>query len=414
MAQESFAPWYTSTSSIFDAANRAYLYSRYEIPHTYRICLPSLADRPHLPPDNHVTFFSDQLVAMIAILKSLISKEIILAKGELLTKEPELLNKQGLSSTVPTSETSTSHSTEATISRELPPASPSIPDIVPLEQKVALKKKYKGRKLTLAPSPKRQALSAPEDIALEDEQEPSPKLTLSSLYPILSTSAPIPTQEDSSLPGFGEDDVFTRSGFINWKKAIEKFNEHVGGVGSVYNEARIQFEGFNNQRQSVEYSFSSGKHEIEVAYRKRLTTILKVIRFLLLQGLPFRGRDESLTSSNRGIFLELLKWYSSECPKVVAIVGMNAPENNQMIIPKIQKQLVNACAVETTNVILTDLGDRYVNKHGEVTERFMAVVPVATTTAACLKEAIDSLFAKYGLSVARLRGQGYDGASNIS
>ena len=237
--------------------------------------------------------------------------------------------------------------------------------------------------------------------------------------------------------GFGGDDVFTRSGFINWKKAIEKFNEHVGGVGSAHNEARIQFEGFKNQRQSVEYSFSSGKHELEVAYRKRLTSILKVIRFLLLQGLPFRGHDESPASSNRGNFLELLEWYSSECPEVVAVVGMNAPGNNQMIAPKIQKQLVNACAVETTNAILADLGDRwftllldeardcsvkeqmavvirYVNKHGEVIERFMVVVHVATTTVACLKEAIDSLFAKYGLSVARLRGQGYDGASNMS
>ncbi|XP_042456681.1 zinc finger MYM-type protein 1-like [Zingiber officinale] len=153
--------------------------------------------------------------------------------------------------------------------------------------------------------------------------------------------------------------------------------------------------------------------------------------------LPFRGHDESSTSSNRGNFLELLKWYSSECPEVAAVVGMNAPGNNQMIAPKIQKQLVNACAIETTNAILADLGDRwftllldeardcsvkeqmavvirYVNKYGEVIERFMAVVHVATTTAACLKEAIDSLFAKYGLSVARLRGQGYDGASNMS
>ncbi|XP_042423308.1 zinc finger MYM-type protein 1-like [Zingiber officinale] len=189
-------------------------------------------------------------------------------------------------------------------------------------------------------------------------------------------------------------------------------------------------------KDSVEYSFSSGKHELEVAYRKRLTSNLKVIRFFLLQGLPFWGHDESSTSFNRGNFLELLKWYSSECPEVAAVVGMNAPGNNQTIFPKIQKKLVNACAVETTNAILADLGDRwftllldeardcsvkeqmavvirYVNKHGEVIERFMAVVHVATTTTACLKEAIDSLFAKYGLSVARLRDQRYNGASNM-
>ncbi|XP_042460471.1 zinc finger MYM-type protein 1-like [Zingiber officinale] len=116
---------------------------------------------------------------------------------------------------------------------------------------------------------------------------------------------------------------------------------------------------------------------------------------------------------------------------------MNALGNNQMIAPKIQKQLVNSCAVETSNAILVDLGDRwftllldeardcsvkekmavvirYVNKHGELIERFMVVFHAETTTASCLKEVIDSLFAKYGLSVARLRGQGFDGASNMS
>ncbi|XP_042432956.1 uncharacterized protein LOC122019563 [Zingiber officinale] len=147
--------------------------------------------------------------------------------------------------------------------------------------------------------------------------------------------------------GFGGDDVFTRSGFINWKKTIEEFNEHVGGVGSAHNEARIQFEGFKNQRQSVD----------------------------------------------------------SECSEVAAVVGMNAPGNNQMIASKIQKQLVNACAVETTNVILADLGDRWFTllldeaRDCSVKEQMTVVIRyafhVATTTAACLKEAIDSLFAKY-------------------
>ena len=56
---------------------------------------------------------------------------------------------------------------------------------------------------------------------------------------------------------------------------------------------------------------------------------------------------------------------------------------------------------------------RYVNKRGEIIERFLGLVLVRETSAKCLKEAIKSLFAKYGLSLSILRGQGYDGASNM-
>ena len=56
---------------------------------------------------------------------------------------------------------------------------------------------------------------------------------------------------------------------------------------------------------------------------------------------------------------------------------------------------------------------RYVNKHEQVVKRFLGLVHVRETSAICLKEGIDSLFDKYGLSLSRLRGQGYDGASNM-
>ncbi|XP_042067181.1 zinc finger MYM-type protein 1-like [Salvia splendens] len=56
---------------------------------------------------------------------------------------------------------------------------------------------------------------------------------------------------------------------------------------------------------------------------------------------------------------------------------------------------------------------RYVNNNGEIVERFLALVHVTDTTAKSLKEGIDSVFAKHVLSLSRLRGQGYDGASNM-
>ena len=52
-------------------------------------------------------------------------------------------------------------------------------------------------------------------------------------------------------------------------------------------------------------------------------------------------------------------------------------------------------------------------KKGHVIERFIGIEHVACTTAISLKAAIDGLFSRHGLSMSRLRGQGYDGASNM-
>ena len=55
---------------------------------------------------------------------------------------------------------------------------------------------------------------------------------------------------------------------------------------------------------------------------------------------------------------------------------------------------------------------RYVDK-GHVIERFVGIEHVAYTKASSLKLAIDDFFSRHGLSISKLRGQGYDGASNM-
>jgi hypothetical protein len=48
-----------------------------------------------------------------------------------------------------------------------------------------------------------------------------------------------------------------------------------------------------------------------------------------------------------------------------------------------------------------------------VIERFLGINHVPDTRAASLNEALDGMFLGHGLSMSKLRGQGYDGASSM-
>ena len=154
------------------------------------------------------------------------------------------------------------------------------------------------------------------------------------------------------------------------------------------------------------------------------------------QGLAFRGHDESRVSENKGNFKEVLQWLAGNFEVVNSVVLGNAPQNCQLTNHKIQKQLISCCAQETTKFIINEVGDecfsiladessdayqreqlalcvRYVNKIGQPVERLLGFVQVEDTTSLTLKEAIQSLLLKHQLPLSMVRGQGYDGASNM-
>ncbi|PKA66435.1 hypothetical protein AXF42_Ash007133 [Apostasia shenzhenica] len=56
---------------------------------------------------------------------------------------------------------------------------------------------------------------------------------------------------------------------------------------------------------------------------------------------------------------------------------------------------------------------RFVNKEGKIVERFLGIVHVNETSSLSLMISMESLLIKYGLSISGIRGQGYDGASNM-
>ncbi|CAN1253821.1 Zinc finger MYM-type protein 1, partial [Linum perenne] len=55
----------------------------------------------------------------------------------------------------------------------------------------------------------------------------------------------------------------------------------------------------------------------------------------------------------------------------------------------------------------------YVDGKVCVLDRFLGVCHVSDTKATSLKKAIESMLVKHGLSISKVRGQGYDGARNM-
>ena len=110
---------------------------------------------------------------------------------------------------------------------------------------------------------------------------------------------------------FGSE-VFTRTGFTNWKHTYKSLPEHVGVVNSIHNNCLKHCDDFNNQRQSVARKFCIASQEAEELYKIRLTSSLECSRYLLAQGLAFRGHDESSTSLNKGNFREMIDWWKDK------------------------------------------------------------------------------------------------------
>ncbi|KAK9697958.1 hypothetical protein RND81_08G072800 [Saponaria officinalis] len=234
-------------------------------------------------------------------------------------------------------------------------------------------------------------------------------------------------------------DRFVGEGFRGWNRAYERFVKHIGQtVQSVHRQTQEKYDFFFfvNPRSSIVENFNKTSMKCSALYKARLTHSLGCLKFLLRQGLAFRGHDESEISSNKDNFREVFQWLADKDENVNKFVLKNAPGNSQMTFAEIQHDLIHVCAKETTKLIPEDIGDdyfgiladessdvsykeklaiflRYVYKKGRIRESFLGVAKVDDTCSLSLKIAIKKMVEDNKLSMSRVRGQGYDRASNM-
>ncbi|XP_071737172.1 uncharacterized protein [Rutidosis leptorrhynchoides] len=131
--------------------------------------------------------------------------------------------------------------------------------------------------------------------------------------------------------------------------------------------------------------------------------------------------------------LKLLASYNDELAKVV--LG-NAPYNSQCTSGLIQKEILSIIANNVRKHIRNEVGDsyfcvmideardeskqeqmaivlRFVDKDGLIRERFLTLVHVYDTCSLTLKTNLWNQLLHYQFDTTKIRGQGYDGASNM-
>ena len=99
-----------------------------------------------------------------------------------------------------------------------------------------------------------------------------------------------------------------------------RLTRHVGNVSSAHAEAQEKYDMFTTPQTSIRESIASNTSQYKALYKQRLTWTLKCVRFLLRQGLAFRGHDESENSLNKGNFLELLNCLAGNFEEVDRVV----------------------------------------------------------------------------------------------
>ena len=233
-----------------------------------------------------------------------------------------------------------------------------------------------------------------------------------------------------------KDEAFTRNGFSNWKKALERFEKHQGTIA--HRQAVEMVKTIPNTTRDVGELLSEAHAQQKAENREMLQVILSTIRYLGRQGLALRGRykvdDLGRSGELDSNFLQLLKTRGEDKPKLLKwmdksqdkftspdiqneILSIMAQSILQDIVSSISGKWFTIMADETTDLSNTEqmvLCLRYVDDDLEVHEEVIGLYSLESTSADMIMSTIEDVLLRLNLKVNNCRGQCYDGASTMS
>ncbi|CAG7731398.1 unnamed protein product [Allacma fusca] len=218
---------------------------------------------------------------------------------------------------------------------------------------------------------------------------------------------------------------FITEGYNNWKHGTEKLLNHESS--DQHNFASMKIAGLTSKpihRYQSEY-FAKSQSQARNSMRALFSSVI----YLARQGLPLLGH-----SLEKGNFVELLDLRKSE------IMGLSSwlEQSKSFTFPPIQNEILKIVShailrnkikeIKTNQIfsliinVTTDVSVkeqvsfcvRTVNDDPEIKEDFLGLYNTSSTNADSLAALILDVFKRFDLELSSVRGQCYDGASNMS
>ena len=237
-----------------------------------------------------------------------------------------------------------------------------------------------------------------------------------------------------------------KSPLTDWSSACNRFKEHQKH-SEIHKTALQSMHTFSNvmkgQLKSIDLIQDELLYKSVEQNRLKLTSIAKTILLCARQNIPLRGhRDDAkyYDTHDCGNFQALLDFRMDSGDTVLKEHFKSAPRNATYRSKTIQNELISCIAENIYEQIISEIKEcgpfsiladevtdcstkqlmplvlRYVDKNGEINERFMKYIPcdTGTTGEALTQKILNTLTHDLNLDIGNCRGQCYDGAGNMA
>lgn len=233
---------------------------------------------------------------------------------------------------------------------------------------------------------------------------------------------PLPTDRPSMV----SRKAFIEEGFRTFKNAPGAFAPHENS--HLHRAAVLQI--LTSKNQSIIEHLSTAKKKEMLDNRVALSKIFSSVQFLGRQGLAFRGHEDKTSNVYQWLRVrsqdvpELKSWMNRDGHKwlhhqiIDEIISLFAAKIRNKILLEIKSSKYYALMIDETSDIAkleqVSICLRVVKEDLLISEYFMEFQAVQNTKSETLKNLVLQFLGKQTLDIHDMRGQCYDGASNVS